>query len=153
MRAGELCIRDVVTAHEDESALDAARRMAQLDVGDLIVVRQRSRGQPQPIGIVTDRDLVVRVMARELSPATTKVGDIMRRDLVTVSEDDDIESVAAKMRTHTIRRLPVIDHLGHLQGVLSVDDVIGWMRDQLQTTSKLLEAQGGGPRLGAGAPH
>lgn len=147
MRAGELCVRDVVTAHEDESALDAARRMAQLDVGDLIIVRERPHGQPHPIGIVTDRDLVVHVLARELPPAATKVRDIMRRELVTASEDDDIEAVAAKMRTHAVRRLPVVDHLGGLQGVLSIDDVIGWMRDQLQTATKLLEAQGGGPRL------
>jgi CBS domain-containing protein len=151
MRAGELCIRDVVTALEDESTLDAARRMAQLDVGDLIVVRERRYGQPHPIGIVTDRDLVVRVLACELAPATTKVSDIMRRELVTASEDDDIETVAAKMRTHAIRRMPVVDHLGNLQGVLSIDDVIGWMRDQLQTASKLLEQQGGGPRLNARA--
>lgn len=149
MRAGELCIRDVVTAQEDESALDAARRMAQLDVGDLIVVRERSHAQPHPIGIVTDRDLVVHVLARELPPAATKIRDIMRRELVTASEDDDIEAVAAKMRAHAIRRLPVVDDLGGLQGVLSIDDVIGWMRDQLQTATKLLEAQGGGPRLDA----
>lgn len=151
MRAGELCIRDVVTAQEDESVLDAARRMAQLDVGDLIVVRQRPRAQPRPIGIVTDRDLVVRVLARELAPAATKVGDVMRRELVTASEDEDIETVAAKMRTHAIRRLPIIDPLGGLQGVLSIDDVIGWMRDQLQTAAKLLEQQGGGPRQHARA--
>jgi CBS domain-containing protein len=149
MRAGELCVRDVVTAYEEESALDAARRMALLDVGDLIIVRQRPHGQPLPVGIVTDRDLVVHVLAREVSAAATKLCDIMRRELVTVSEDDSIEAVAAKMRTHTIRRLPVVDHLGGLQGVLSVDDVIGWMRDQLQTATKLLEAQGGGPRLDA----
>ena len=113
MRARELCIRDVVTAQKDESALDAARRMALLEVGDLIVVQERRHGQPRPIGIVTDRDLVVRVLAGELVPAATKVGDIMRRELVTAREDDDIEAVAAKMRKHAIRRVPVVDHLGN----------------------------------------
>ena len=120
--------------------------MAQLDVGDLIIVRQRPPGQPHPVGIVTDRDLAVRVLARELAPAATKIGDIMHRELVTASEDDDIEAVAARMRAHAIRRLPIVDGLGGLQGMLSIDDVIGWMRDQLQTATKLLEAQGGGAR-------
>lgn len=145
MRAGELCIRDVVTAGENESALDAARRMARLDVGDLIVVRERPYGQPHPVGIVTDRDLVVHVLAHEAAPSATRIGDVMCRELVTASVDDEIEVVAAKMRAHAVRRVPIVDRLGGLQGVLSIDDVIGWTRDQLETATKMLERQGGGP--------
>jgi len=146
MRAGELCVRDVVTATAGENVVEAARRMAELHVGDLIVVDEPARGLPHPIGIVTDRDLVVRVLAHpERVPAKTKIAEVMRRDIVIATEDDDVESVVAKMRQHTIRRIPIVDTTGGLQGVLSVDDVLGWMREQLQSATTLLERQGVGP--------
>lgn len=152
MRAGELCVRDVVTARADESVVDAARRMAQLGVGDLIVVVDRPNEQPHPIGIVTDRDLVVQVLARpERAPAATKIVDVIRRDLVTATEDEDVEAIVAKMRANGIRRVPIVDRSDGLQGVLSIDDVLGWLRDQIQTATKLLERQGQGPQLRARA--
>jgi len=148
MRAGELCVRDVVTARADESVTDAARRMSQLHVGDLIVVSDQPGALPRPVGIVTDRDLVVQVLARpERVPATTTIADVMGRELVIASEDDDVEGVVAKMREHAIRRIPVVDRHGGLQGILSIDDVLGWMRDQLETATKLLERQGRGPQF------
>jgi len=148
MHAGELCVRDVVTAREDESVTEAARRMSQFHVGDLIVVAEQRHGLPRPIGIVTDRDLVVHVLARpDRDTATMTIADVMSRELVTVTEDDDVERVVAKMREHSIRRIPVIDRSGGLQGVLSIDDVLGWMRDQVQDATKLLERQGRGPQL------
>ena len=148
MRAGELCVRDVVTAYEDESAFDVARRMADYKVGDVVVVAAgaQTRGQPRPIGIVTDRDLVVQVLASpNRIPAQVRVGDIMHRDLVVAAEDNDIESVIARLRQHGIRRIPVVDADGGLQGMLSLDDVLGWMRDQLDATSRALDAQSRGP--------
>jgi CBS domain-containing protein len=146
MRAGELCVRDVVTATPDESVVDAARRMAEYGVGNLIVVREEPPAQPQPLGIVTDRDLVVEVLAHpDRVPATTTIGDVMRHALVVAHEDDDIEGVLAKMRDRAIRRIPVVDVAGGLQGMLTIDDVLGWMRDQLQAATRILERQGRGP--------
>lgn len=146
MRAGELCIRDVVVANPEESVVEAARRMAELGVGDLVVVADQPGGLPRPIGIVTDRDLVIEVLARpDRVPASLTLADVMRRDLVLAFEDDDIEGVIAKMRQHTIRRIPIVDRHGGLQGILSIDDVLGWMRDQLQAATKLVERQGRGP--------
>ena len=148
MHVGELCVRDVVTAHEDEPVTDAARRMSELHVGDLVVVADQPHGLPRPIGIVTDRDLVVQVLARpERLPASTKIADVMRRDLVVAMEDDAVEDVVAKMREHAIRRIPIVDAHGGLQGLLSIDDVFGWMRDQLEAATKLLDRQGRGPRF------
>jgi CBS domain-containing protein len=146
MRAGELCVRDVVTALPDETVIDAARRMAGLHVGDVVVVDDATPGLPRPIGIVTDRDLVVGVLARpERVPTSTKLAEVMRRDLVVAKEDDTVESVVAIMREHAIRRIPIVDRDGRLQGVLSLDDVLGWMRDQIQAATKLVERQGAGP--------
>lgn len=147
MKVGELCVRDVVTATCDETVIAVARRMAEHHVGDVIVVVEQARGLPKPIGILTDRDLVVHVLACERDPNTTKVAEVMRRELVIGLEDDDVERVIAKMREHTIRRIPIVDGHGGLQGVLSIDDVLGWMRDQIQAATKLVERQGRGPQI------
>ncbi len=122
--------------------------MAEYRVGDLIVVTDIPRELPRPIGIVTDRDLVVDVLARpDRDPARTTVGDIMHRELVVASVDDDIESVVAKMRSRDIRRVVIVDKRGGLQGILSIDDVFGWMRDQMEAATRLLDHQGRGPQL------
>jgi CBS domain-containing protein len=120
--------------------------MADLGVGDVVVVENGHDGLPRPIGIVTDRDLVVDVLANpERAAATTKVSEVMHGELVTASEDDDVERVIDMMRVHKIRRIPIVDDSGCLQGILSLDDVIGWMRDQLQATTRVIEHQAGGP--------
>lgn len=142
MKAGELCIRNVATATADETVVDAARRMAEYRVGDLIIVEQRPHGLPRPVGIITDRDLVVRVLARtDREPATTSIAEIMRPGLVTATEDEEVERVVSLMRDRAIRRIPIIDHRGGLQGILSLDDVLGWMREQIEATTRLLERQ------------
>lgn len=151
MKAGELCIRNVVTATADESVLVVARRMAELRVGDLIVVERRPEDRPErpedrpedrprPIGIVTDHDLVIRVLTRaDPAAATTTVAEVMQHELVTATEDEDVERVVSQMRDHAIRRIPIVDRCGRLQGVLSLDDVLGWMREQIEAVSKLIE--------------
>jgi CBS domain-containing protein len=141
MKAGELCVRDVVTAEPGDSAGEVAKRMADHNVGNVIVVVQRPAGLPRPIGIVTDRDLVVRLLARSL-PASTPIVEVMQRDLVSAFDDDDVEHVVAKMRAHGIRRVPIIDRGGGLQGMLSLDDVLGWMRDELDAAASVTDRQG-----------
>jgi len=144
MRAGELCIRTVVTAFPDESVVDAARRMADYQVGDLIVVDALGDGGAHPIGIVTDRDLVVRVLTRtDCVPSQTKITEVMRKEVVTASEDDDVEHVLASLRRHNVRRMPVVDQRGVLQGIITIDDIVGWMAEQLERTVGLLERQSG----------
>ncbi len=148
MKAGELCIRNVATATARETVVEAARRMAEFRAGDLIVVEPRPCGSARPIGIITDRDLVVRVLAcPERSPVATTIGEVMRPGLVTASEDEDVERIVALMRDHTIRRIPIVDLRGGLLGILSLDDVVGWMREQIEAATKLLELHGEGPRL------
>jgi CBS domain-containing protein len=141
MRSGELCIRDVVTAFRTESAIEAAQRMAEMGVGDLIVVEEDD-GTTRPIGIVTDRDLVVQVLARtDRAASDFKVGEVMKPALVTATEDDDIETVLASLRRNAIRRIPIVDRNGGLQGIISLDDVIEWMTEQMRAATMLLEHQ------------
>lgn len=148
MKAGALCIRNVATVTARETVVEAARRMAEFRTGDLIIVEPRGGDRPRPIGIITDRDLVVRVVAcPERSLATTTVGEVMRAGLVTACEDEDIERIVAAMRDHGIRRIPIIDRHGGLCGILSLDDVLCWMREQVEAATRLLEPHGEEPRL------
>lgn len=150
MKAGELCIRNVATATADESVVEIARRMAELRVGDLIVVERRPTDRPRPIGIVTDHDLVIRVLTRaDRAPVTTTVAEVMQSELVTATEDEDVERVVSRMRDHAIRRIPIVDRCGRLQGMLSLDDVLRWMREQIEGVSKLIERHGTGPLVAA----
>jgi len=147
MRAGELCVREVFTADPSETVVEAARRMSDNGVGDLIIVGTNGSALPRPLGIITDRDLVKRVLARpERIPAKTYVADVMCRKLFLATESDDVEHVLATMRTHAIRRIPIVDERGGLQGILSIDDVLGWMSEQIQALTKLLDHQGRGPQ-------
>lgn len=148
MKARELCVRDVATATASDTVVAAARRMAEFRTGDLIVVEPRPSGPPRPIGIITDRDLVIRVLAcPERAPTTTTIGEVMRPGLVTASEEEDIERIVAAMRDHAIRRIPIVDLRGGLRGILTLDDVLGWMREQIEAAAKLLEFHGEGPRV------
>lgn len=147
MKAGELCVRDVVTAFADDAVTDAARRMVHYDVGDLVVVVAQPSALPRPVGIITDRDLVVHVLARpDREPGAIRVADVMTGEIVVAREDEDVESVLGRMRAHGIRRVPIVDDEGGLQGVISLDDVLAWMRDQLDATARTIEHQGLGPR-------
>jgi CBS domain-containing protein len=150
MTAGELCVRDVVTATANETVTEAARRMAAFHVGDLIVVEDRPGRLPRPIGVITDRDLVVKVLARpDRAASTTTIAEVMSRDIITANETDDVEHVIEQMRENAIRRIPIVDEEDGLQGVLAIDDVVGWMRDQIQAATRILERQSQGPRTGA----
>lgn len=122
MTVGEICTRTTVTAHPEETLIDAARRMRDRHVGDLVVVADAGM---RPAGILTDRDIVVSAIAQSPDKlGTLLVGDVMNRELVTVRMDDDLDGVLKKMRTHGVRRLPVVALDGRLEGVVTFDDVV-----------------------------
>ena len=140
MNAGELCIRDVVTARADETAVEAAQRMARYHVGDLVVVEEHA-GEVRPIGIVTDRDLVVGALARGAVAPTLPIRAVMQPDLVTAGVDDDLDAVLALMKRHLVRRVPIVNARGSLEGILSIDDVLARIQEQLTAATALLERQ------------
>jgi CBS domain-containing protein len=139
MKAGELCSRSVVTAYADESVVEVARRMSEHDVGALVVVDDTPAG-PRPIGVVTDRDLVTRGLARG-EPIASTVRDVMDAGLVTASSDDDVDVVLAKLRQRAVRRVPIVDSGGALQGILTLDDIIQWISEELRTAASLIDRQ------------
>lgn len=137
MSISEICNRDVIIIQRDETAREAAKLMRQHHVGDVIVVEDRN-GVQVPIGIVTDRDLVMEIVATELDMTAIKVGDIMALELFTVKESTGIFEAIQFMRSKTIRRLPIVNKDGGLIGVLTLDDVLELLSKELLDLAKLV---------------
>ena len=134
MSVGRICVRHVDVAAPNESTLIAAQRMQNRHVGTLVVVDQERR----PQGILTDRDLVVQVLAQSRDPDRTHVGDVMSRLPTLVYEDTPIEEALAVMRSGPNRRLIVIDRPGRLVGIVSLDDILSLAADEFKEVSELL---------------
>lgn len=137
MPIGEVCNREVVTCAPATSALEAAKSMRAKHVGALVVVEEKE-GKPFPIGVVTDRDLVVTVMAMGLDPRDFTVADIMRAEVITATESTGLLEAIELMRAKGIRRLPVVNDEGVLSGIVAVDDIIGLLAEELQDLSKVI---------------
>jgi CBS domain-containing protein len=136
MNVGTVCTRLVVTCSPVISALDAATLMREYHVGDLVVAEDRG-GTLYPVGMVTDRDLVIEVMAKELDPESVKTGDLMSRDLITLDESADLQSAIAVMRDARVRRVPVVSPTGGLVGIVTQDDVANGLALQLGDLSRI----------------
>ncbi len=130
MTIGELCTRDTFIIGQDDNIVEAAKLMRVFNVGDLIVVNQSSDGNT-PVGIVTDRDIVIGAVADSADLQRVMVAEIMSKELVTGSEEDDLYSSITKMRRHGIRRLPVVNKEGYLSGILSVDDILEFLGEEV----------------------
>lgn len=140
MSVGEFCSRDVVVAEKNISIAAAAKLMRQHHVGNVIVVEQRD-GLRIPVGILTDRDLVMEVLAKDVSVEACTVGDIMSFDLVTAKETDGIWSTLQRMRARSVRRIPVVSGTGALVGILSADDLLELLSEELSNLAKIIGHQ------------
>ena len=138
---------DVDLIDPDETVFDAARRMRSRRVGSLVVVNDAY----EPVGIVTDRDIVVRVLALGLSPRDTTVDRIMTKPPETVSEHATAVEALRVMSRGGFRRVPVVDRLGKLAGIVTLDDVLRRTSDELQLLGGVLRKESPRPRLSAGA--
>lgn len=130
MSAGEYCNRDVVVIDKTESVREAIKLMRKNHVGDVVVVEMRENASI-PLGILTDRDIVVEILAEDVDLDAINVGDVMSDQLVTVNEDTKLLDAIKQMRIKGIRRLPVVNEPGELQGILSTDDLLELIVEQL----------------------
>lgn len=137
MSVGELCNRDVIVIGKSASIQAAARLMREHHVGALVVCEQRA-GVAVPIGVVTDRDLVIEVIAKDVALDAVMVGDIMSGELLTARETDGIWESLQRMRSKGVRRMPVITAQGGLAGVVAVDDFLELFAEELVQLSKLV---------------
>lgn len=137
MSIGEICNREVVLVDKDSSVRDAARLMRTHHVGDLVVAEERD-GRRIPIGILTDRDIVVELIAEGVDLGTVVVGDVMSVKLFTAREEDDTFDTIKEMRARGVRRLPVVDKRGGLVGIVAVDDLIDLLGETLEDITRLI---------------
>jgi CBS domain-containing protein len=138
MPISEICNREVIIVQPNDTALEAAHLMRKHHVGDVLVVEDRG-GVRIPVGIVTDRDLVVEIMAPELDAAAITVGDIMVPGLVTVKENTGMFEAIEYMRAKGVRRLPVVNDSGGLVGILTLDDLLELLAEELLALAKLVK--------------
>jgi CBS domain-containing protein len=139
MIVGRICNRVVATASSRETIRTAAQRMAATDVGTLVVLDGAS--DARPIGIVTDRDIVLRCVSPGLDPDQQRVEGIMTCPLHSVDEQTPIEEALQQMARVATRRLVVLGASGQLAGVLSLDDILDVLADEAGAVSRLLGKQ------------
>lgn len=135
-----ICNREVVIAQKYDTLLEAAKLMREYHTGDVVIVETRN-GLNYPVGIVTDRDIVIEVIAKEADSNSLTLGDVMYRELTLAKEHDDIHETIQLMRQKGIRRLPVIDDNGALIGIITLDDLIELIAEQLKGLADLIGKQ------------
>jgi CBS domain-containing protein len=133
MSVGKICVRAVHTASPDETVLEAARRMAREKTGTLVVLDL----ERLPIGILSDRDVMVRCVAEGKDPTLALVSELMSTPVASVRETMPIEDALAQMATCRVRRVPVVDDKDRLVGIL-VDDVIELLIEEAGAIGRLL---------------
>ena len=137
---GQICNRDVVVTTRDASVADAAKLMRDHHVGSVIVV-EPGDGTQHPVGIVTDRDLVVEIIALDLDPHDVSVGEIMGEKLVIAREHDDVRGTLQLMRSKGVRRLPVLSMRGNLIGIVASDDLVGVLAEDIAALAATTTSQ------------
>jgi CBS domain-containing protein len=137
MPISEICNREVVIVKRNNTIWEAAQLMRQHHVGDVVVVEERG-GVKVPVGIVTDRDLVVEIMAPAIDQTVITVGDIMVTELATVKENAGLSETIEYMRAKGVRRVPVVDKGGGLVGILTLDDLLELLAEELLALARLV---------------
>lgn len=140
MSAGEYCNRDVVVVAKTESVREAVNLMRNYHVGTVVVVEAQG-ATPVPLGILTDRDVVIEIMAEDVDLDSVNIGDVMSFDLVTVTEETKLLDAIKIMRSKGVRRLPVVNNEGGLVGILTVDDVIELLSEAITNIASLITAE------------
>lgn len=140
MRISEICQRNVVSIGKDASITETAKAMRARHVGDVIVT-ESTGGIEKPLGIVTDRDIVVELLAKEVDLDTVNVGDIMSPTMITAQHDSDLFETLRFMGIKGVRRVPVVDHEGALFGLLSIDDAMAVLTKEISFVADIASRQ------------
>jgi CBS domain-containing protein len=137
MPIGDFCNREVVVADPRTSVLEGARLMRKHHVGNVVVIESSDCGR-KPIGIVTDRDIVLEVVVKQLDPQTVTLGDIMVSNVAIAHAGEGVFDTIQFMRRRGIRRVPVVDGAGELVGIIALDDMIGLLAEELSEVSRAI---------------
>ncbi len=141
MQIGTVSNPTVVVIGPGDSVLEAARLMREHHVGGLVVVKDDGHGKV-PVGVLTDRDLVVGVLAKDVDHIKMlTVGDVVTAKPIVAQEDEDVSAVLDRMRRNVVRRVPVVDAKGHLVGIFTLDDLLGVLADDFASIGALVSRQ------------
>ena len=138
MPISEICNREVVIVQAGNSVFEAAQLMRRHHVGNVVVVEDRG-GVRVPVGIITDRDLVVEILAQGLAPSGITVGEIMVPELASAKENIGVFDAIQYMRSKGVRRLPVVADNGGLVGIITLDDLLELLAEELLDLAKLVK--------------
>lgn len=142
MDINTLCNPEPVTVRPGEELIRAAQLMRDRHVGYLVVAEPSPLGGwERPLGVLTDRDLVVEVLAKGVDPASLTVGDVMADDPVTVEESRPLGYALSEMRRVGVRRMPVTGSAGRLVGVLSLDAIVEHLADQIKDVAGSIRSE------------
>lgn len=136
MRIGGIATLEAVYCKRETSVLEAALLMRKHHVGDLVIVDEVN-GELMPVGILTDRDIVVSLVAEGLDSKSIEAGDIMSAELLAASQDADVHETIERMRVKGVRRMPVINAGGCLLGIVSVDDLMQFLAEEMTELSRI----------------
>ena len=138
MPISDLCTTDLVCIEKDATLKHASQLMKKHHVGGLVVVEANNKSKP--VGILTDRDIVLSVVAENLSP-NMKVQDIMTKELVKVHKKEGISKVIEIMEDKAVRRMIVVDEAGNACGLVSSDDILQLVSKELNGLGRLVQKQ------------
>ena len=139
LRAIDICRMDMVTANERTSLYDVAKLMRQNHIGDVVITRS-CKAEEIPIGILTDRDIVVHGIACDIALDEVAAGDLSTQDLVTVEPDADIVDIVRTMNAHAVRRI-VVSGGSAYNGIISFDDILWALSQIVSNLSAVTERQ------------
>ncbi|MGC8521410.1 MAG: CBS domain-containing protein [Steroidobacteraceae bacterium] len=145
MRIGDLCSREFHVVEPDKPLLEAVREMHRQHVGALVVVTWHDAAA-RPVGIVTDRDVMRGEITHHADVFSLTVADVMSGNLLTLAESCELADGIAQLRRRGVRRAPVVDERGDLLGIVSLDDLLPAVADELVGLAKLIGRQAGRER-------
>lgn len=140
MSLGNLCRREVVVVNQGTPIEEAVKFMEEKNIGSVIVV-----GGGKPLGIATDRDILLRVVNKGLDPEKSSVDDVMTREIVTLKEGMGLFEALEQVKGKGIRRFPIVDARGNLKGIMTLDDIIYLLGKEMADVASIIEREG--PRL------
>jgi len=140
MSIGKFCEHNVVIAPKDMAVHEAAKLMKRYNIGDIVVVDNEDR-DAGPVGILTDRDIAMKIVANELDANKISIGDAMSQNLLTLNDQQGIQEAIDMMSAKGVRRAPVIDNHHKIVGIVSIDDLLILIADEMSSLAKLVRKQ------------
>ncbi len=140
MSLGNLCRREVVVVSQGTPIKEAVKFMEEKNIGSVVVV-----GGGKPLGIATDRDILLRVVNKGLDPEKSSVDDVMTKEIVTLKEGMGLFEALEQVKGKGIRRFPIVDASGNLKGIMTLDDIIYLLGKEMADVASIIEREG--PRL------